>query len=58
MSDLTHDPNRKLVKEGQVYLKNVKKLYQVVEGLPWKPALTGAGCYGNSNLSYVLVLFF
>ena len=39
LSDLTHDPNRKLVKEGQVYLKNVKKLYQVVGWLPWKPAL-------------------
>ena len=32
LSDLTHDPDRKLVKEGQVYLKNVKKLYQVIAG--------------------------
>ena len=37
LSDLTRDPNRKLVKEGQVYLKNVKKLYQVGAkcSLPW-----------------------
>ena len=30
LSDLTQGPSRKLVKEGQVYLKNVKKLYQVM----------------------------